>query len=47
MLSSIQHLYFIYVFLFTFMIYALLLLYKLITNSISQRLFYLAGSMEL
>ena len=27
--------------------YVLLLLYKLMTNSMSQRLFYVAGSMEL
>jgi len=36
-----------YIFHLCIFIYVLLLLYKLMTNSVSQRLFYVAGSMEL
>jgi len=36
-----------YIFNLCIFIYVLLLLYKLMTNSMSQRLFYLTGTMEL
>ena len=45
----LQSIYILFIYLFILFVCSivLLLLYKLATNSVSQRLFYLAGAMEL